>query len=575
MKLVLYICFYFLTVYAYSQALDLDLLDSLVESGHSIEAIDYLKSIKLEDFNNHDIKSYYRWLGEAYRETDKLEESVTALRKGIALCRYKEMSAESYHLHSELCKTLRVSFLIDDSLIEAKKAIDISLVLNDSSKIWRAHFLLGNVYYSKEELDSTLHYYQIANAYLPLSDNNYQSFFQRNQCSIQLDRESWEEAISCFNECLNRFSAQMSDKRKNNIKIQKSFCLIKLNQIEAASILLEESFKLASEKGWNEQLLRINQVKLEKIAKQNNLPEIVAIKDSISEIEHRLFALEDRTANEKYENEALNTQLDVQQSDLEKAEEESRKRRLWLMLLSGLFGLASVIAYFVYRNSRLKAALLLNQEQFEKQAALQAERNRIASEMHDDLGGGLTTIKFISQRAIKKIKNPEDQKLLEKISDQSATLVNNMSEIIWAMNSGFDNLDSLAGYIRRYAKSYLLDHEIKLNFETSNNFEQRAISGEKRRHIFLVIKEALHNVVKHADASQVDMNISFSEKLNIVIKDNGKGLGDQQNQFGNGMKNMQTRIKDIGGVLTIEDLEGIKLSINVPLDQAENKIATD
>lgn len=83
------------------------------------------------------------------------------------------------------------------------------------------------------------------------------------------------------------------------------------------------------------------------------------------------------------------------------------------------------------KNQELQKSKLREQELLiSKQRELQMERNRIASEMHDDLGGGLTSIKYISQRALRNIKDPEDQKLLERISTHCVDLVNNMSEII-------------------------------------------------------------------------------------------------------------------------------------------------
>lgn len=214
------------------------------------------------------------------------------------------------------------------------------------------------------------------------------------------------------------------------------------------------------------------------------------------------------------------------------------------------------------RDQKLREQELIIQ----RQQALTAERTRIASEMHDDLGGGLTTIKFLSQKALRKIEDPNQKTQIQKIVNNAQTLVGNMSEIIWAMNAGFDTVDNLVAYCRRYAREYLDDHEIKLNFTVDGNMDHHTISGEERRNIFLVVKEALHNTVKHAEATTV--NISFDIKddvLHLIIADNGKGLHDKHAQFGNGLDNMKNRIEDIKGELKYITNEGLTIDIQVPI----------
>ncbi|MGB3226675.1 MAG: histidine kinase dimerization/phosphoacceptor domain-containing protein, partial [Saprospiraceae bacterium] len=109
-----------------------------------------------------------------------------------------------------------------------------------------------------------------------------------------------------------------------------------------------------------------------------------------------------------------------------------------------------------YTQQLEKKDLLLKQQNLiiENQQAIEKERNRIASEMHDDLGSGLTTIKYLSERALKQAKDPEEEKQVKRISEHSSQLVRNMSEIIWAMNTRYDTLENLLAYIRRYASEY-------------------------------------------------------------------------------------------------------------------------
>ena len=217
-----------------------------------------------------------------------------------------------------------------------------------------------------------------------------------------------------------------------------------------------------------------------------------------------------------------------------------------------LIGILLWFLIFFIRNK--KDAIIREQALIiEKQTALQHERTRIASEMHDDLGGGLTTINFLSQKLIRNMQDDQEKASLEKIVNQSQTLVTNMSEIIWAMNAGFDTLDNLVAYTRRYAREYLDTHDIKLHFHVEGDITDIELTGEKRRSIFLVIKEALHNTVKHSQATEFSILFDVTSTLNIVLGDNGVGLPKETRINGNGLRNMEKRVTALGGQFFIKD----------------------
>ena len=224
-----------------------------------------------------------------------------------------------------------------------------------------------------------------------------------------------------------------------------------------------------------------------------------------------------------------------------------------------------------YQKRKYESKLNEQRLILEKQQALQAERNRIAAEMHDDLGGGLTTIKFVSQRAIRNLGDTKESALLQKIVNQSDKLVGNMSEIIWAMNSKFDNLESTVAYIRRYAMEFLKDHEIQLSYDSSAVQRDSVLTSTQRRNLLLVIKEALNNIVKHAEASQVKIEItSVADQISILVADDGVGITDT-NVLGNGLENMNERMESIGGTFKIAKQEkGTTLILGLELNNDLN-----
>ena len=240
----------------------------------------------------------------------------------------------------------------------------------------------------------------------------------------------------------------------------------------------------------------------------------------------------------------------------------------WWFRLSAFLAIGGILSGAIryYYNQQLAKKDFALREQaliIEKQTALQAERTRIASEMHDDLGGGLTTIKFLSQNLLHKIGANDQKSEITRILDQSQTLVSNMSEIIWAMNAGFDTLENLVIYSRRYAREFLDTHGIDLKFEVQGMSESIGLSGEKRRNIFLVIKEALHNAVKHSNATIITISFYVTvDNLQLKVTDNGIGLNQEANENGNGLQNMKSRIESLGGDCTILSSEHKGVSVN-------------
>ena len=189
--------------------------------------------------------------------------------------------------------------------------------------------------------------------------------------------------------------------------------------------------------------------------------------------------------------------------------------------------------------------------------AQQEERNRISADMHDDLGAGMTTIRLFSELAKTKMGDaviPE----IEKISASANELLNKMNAIIWSMSSSNDTLGNMVAYIRSYSQEYFENTGIDCRITIPENLPELEVSGIIRRNVFLVVKEALNNIVKHSGATEVKITLQKEEKgLSLIIQDNGKGIDNQKlSQFGNGLKNMKKRMDDVGIEFSIEHING-------------------
>jgi signal transduction histidine kinase len=185
--------------------------------------------------------------------------------------------------------------------------------------------------------------------------------------------------------------------------------------------------------------------------------------------------------------------------------------------------------------------------------------------MHDELGSGVTAIRLMSEIVKSKMKGdtlPE----IEKISYSANELLNKMNTIIWTMISSNDTVESLVAYIRAYSVDFFENTGVECLFTISENNTSREISGEKRRNIFLAVKEALNNVLKHSMATRVHIRIIEADQLTIEITDNGIGIDpDKLKRFGNGLNNMKKRIESMDGRFFVENSNGTALRFLIDL----------
>jgi signal transduction histidine kinase/ligand-binding sensor domain-containing protein len=215
----------------------------------------------------------------------------------------------------------------------------------------------------------------------------------------------------------------------------------------------------------------------------------------------------------------------------------------------------------------LNLSIRKQKQEFEKQQAIEKERTRIATDMHDDLGAGLSRIKFLSQSILnKKLKDEVIKTELKKITSFSDEMSEKMGEIVWALNEKNDTLADLIAYTRAYAVEYLQTHNIQCEANTPLHLPATFITGEMRRNIFLSVKECLHNIVKHSGATKVLLSIELNDKMQIIIHDNGKGMDrNHQRAFGNGVDNIEKRMKEIKGKASFKNDKGTKVILSIPL----------
>jgi signal transduction histidine kinase len=207
------------------------------------------------------------------------------------------------------------------------------------------------------------------------------------------------------------------------------------------------------------------------------------------------------------------------------------------------------------RTATILQMSILYKNELERQTLIEKERLRISKDMHDEVGSSLTKIAVLGELVQREINNKDKiEPSIKKITSISREVIDNISEIIWAINPKNDKLENLASYLHEYVSDFLEGTGISASFESIENFPSIELSAELRRNIFLVMKEIVNNAVKHSHASNFNLKLDFCDgKFLLSLSDNGTGFSsEQKSKFGNGLTNMKKRIEDIGGIISIE-----------------------
>jgi ligand-binding sensor domain-containing protein/signal transduction histidine kinase len=212
-------------------------------------------------------------------------------------------------------------------------------------------------------------------------------------------------------------------------------------------------------------------------------------------------------------------------------------------------------------------------KQMEQERALERERARIAQDLHDDLGSSLTRISLLSDLTKADKESPGlVEAHAQKISQSAGQTVRALEEIVWALRPGSDSLQSLVEYITHFATELFEGDSTHCRLDLPQELPSKVLPPEMRHNIFLVVKEALTNALKHAGAQEVRLHVRASaDSLEIQVEDDGCGFEPEVLKAGRrrqGLGNMTRRAEAMGGTLTVESKPGkgaiVRLLVSLP-----------
>ncbi|MBA4146479.1 MAG: hypothetical protein H0X66_00060 [Verrucomicrobia bacterium] len=245
--------------------------------------------------------------------------------------------------------------------------------------------------------------------------------------------------------------------------------------------------------------------------------------------------------------------------------------RLWER---GSFQVASTLFVLIFVGATVRFAersrMRRKLERLELQQSMEKERRRIAQDLHDDLGSGITEIMLLTELA-KRDEGPPArlQAQLDGITHKARQVATAMDEIVWTVNPKNDSLPDLASYICDYTREFLGAARIRCRIDVNDHLPPEPVTAQQRHNLFMAVKEALNNAVKHSGATEVWLRISWlANQLAVTVEDNGRGfVSADVRSGGNGLQNMRSRLESIQGrVEFASELEqGTKVVFVLPL----------
>jgi signal transduction histidine kinase/ligand-binding sensor domain-containing protein len=201
----------------------------------------------------------------------------------------------------------------------------------------------------------------------------------------------------------------------------------------------------------------------------------------------------------------------------------------------------------------------LHSERVNRLLAVEKLRNRVARDLHDDMGSALSTINILSAMAKSKMSTDavKTASYISKISDNSQRMMEAMDDIVWSIKPSNDSMQKVVARMREFATSVLEAKDILLHFSVAEEVHDIKLNMEARRDFFLIFKEALNNAAKYSKATEVWIEIALQNRqLSFTIKDNGIGFDVAKADSGNGLGNMQKRADGVNGKIRISSKEG-------------------
>lgn len=504
-----------------------------------------------------DLAISYTNLANMYAQTDSLTLATKFINLGLA-------AAEKSGDKLRLAQVYITRSLLLNRQKKIREALDmelkaISLYEETSNEGIAANRYIAAAFYSNMLGDSAnaIHYFNksislasslqnkivIRNGLLYLSNfylehGNYKAAFEQYKNYISLrDSIVNGETNTRIAVLQSQFDLEKKDFEISRLQIQEKVRQLEIDKQQA--IINGNVVEAARKQDEIDLLFKTKELQEEKLLRQQN--EIETQKLLVANNEQKLLLAEQ--------------QRTIQQKQI-------KNQSLIRNLLLGLAGLMILLMYLGFNRYKLK-------KKIEQQASLIAMRNNISENLHDDIGSSLSNISLLNRLAQNNTSHPDKQgQYLAKAAEEIQYVSESISDIVWNINPRYDNIQNLLVRMRRYAADMMDGRNIDYEINFSEQVNQITLGMDKRRHFYLFYKEAINNLVKHAQAVKVAVRLQVRNgRVQLWIQDDGIGFNPASPRTGNGLASLRKRAAALSGQLEIDSLpgQGTRVHLEFPI----------
>ena len=501
-------------------------------------------------------------LGELHRQRNNFAESERFYLMALTKLRESNIRSNYAYIYSDLMNLYRKYELYDKAIEFGKKAEQVWTEIKHITGISDAQADLSRLYTQMGQMDKAIEYAQKAlNIKNPLSQAREKAYFALFKAYEY--KQEWKESLGYYQKMID---VRVLRDQQKNVKalnaIQKQYELDKLELQSQQAQLLQEQRLLTVQKEAEINRLKSNAEKKELIQKAQQ-----------TELQRQL---ETTTLKASAQQKQLYQQGQIKKLQIRQLGQEitlQNRTRNFLIVALGLLSLLGGTLFWYNRKLRNTNAKLVQKNREIEEAFSKGqttERKRVSADLHDEIGSALSTIGIFSDLAKRKAQKvaPELVQELDRIGIKSRDTIQTMRDTIWTLNE--NTPQSLWERMSLFGLESLGAKGIRLDWQVPMNGQSVEVPFVTKRNLFLAFKEAVNNIVKHAEATMVRVELSKTkEALHLKVIDNGKGfdVAVAQSQ-GNGLHNFEERLKTIGGVASVESAigKGTTLTFWLPLN---------
>jgi len=511
--------------------------------------------------------SVYLNLGNVSLDEANYTEALNQFIKAERI--YEEPPRDQDGLSKALSNIGNIEFILKNYDIAAdytQKAMRLSAESGNELNVAYCHRLMGRILRKKTSYEKALSEYREAiKIYERRGDKRNESETLQSIGNIYYDLHQFKNALAEYHKSL-----QIARTISNSSLMAYAFSGIgfawyELKKFNLALVYFDSSMTKAKEIKNRYLMMDAYQIISSAHEEQNHYREALKFHQLYSELKDSLVQEENRQGTEemeaKYQNEKKQTEIELLKKDQQLKNVSIQQNRTAQTAMVVAFILLIIIGLLAFNRHRLI-------HQAKRQMEIEYMRNQIARDLHDDMGSTLSSIHIISQLALKENHDEPSGKYFQRISENSAKMMESMSDMVWSINPDNDSLQKMLIKMKEFSAEMLEPKNMSYQFQGEETLNGTVLDVAKRKNIFLIFKESINNAAKYSEGSSVDIHFAqVANELLLTIRDNGKGFDYMKVQSGNGLKNMKARALEIKGQLNLEAIEGqgTTLKLKLPL----------